>query len=290
MAEFFKERQREATAEQEWRDKFRASFERALDNIERHQERRLLNLQVVLLAFIGGFLIDVLASSVYDLLVSINSQLTFKVIITPVSICFTSIIILVAVFLVLRRQFLQYKPSQPILGFRITPEDTKPFLEESVFHSIVEYLEKGELKDFKTFGNNFFESLRVWFSHLFNDKVIKEPIRKSEELGLTAYKEFPTMIREYDISPMSPMGVKTNLEVVLAPHVIYEWTNKGDKTATRSFYIIFRFKIMNPEHGDAKNFLDDYYHLYAGRVIAISSYCVRSAFQKLRKASAQEIT
>jgi hypothetical protein len=108
--------------------------------VERHQESRLLTLQVVLLAFFGGFLIDVLASSVYDLLVSIESQLTAQVTVLRMGIVLTSIIVLIIIFWVLRKQLLRYKPPQPILSFLVTPEDTMPFLQESEFQSIEEYL------------------------------------------------------------------------------------------------------------------------------------------------------
>lgn len=280
MAEFFKKSERKHRAEQEWLNKFRGNFERAFSDIERHQERKLLTFQIVFLAFVGGFFLNVLASSVYDLLVSISSQQTFQVTILPSAI---SLICLAVIFLVLWRQLSRYKPPQPILALSIIPEDTMPFLQESEYQSIIEFLEKGKLKDFRTFGNNFFESLRTWFSHLFNEGVTKEPTKESEESDLPIYQEFPTMIREYDISAMSPSGVKISLEVVLFPKVIYSWTNKGDETATYSFSIIFRFKILNPEHKDAKNFLDAYYHVYAGRIIAISSYCVASAFRKTQK-------
>jgi len=280
---FFKEGQKKGKAEQEWLSKFRGSFERAFDNIEKHHERRLLTWQIVLLAFVGGFLLDVFASSVYDLFVSTNFQWTFQISIMSIEIGLISVISLIVIFVVLWRQLSQYKPPQPVLGLSITPEDIGPFLQESEFQSITQYLENGQLRDFRTFGINFFESLQKWFSHIFNEKVPREPIRESEESDLPIYKEFPTMIREYDVSSMSPSGVKIRLEVVLFPKVIYSWTNTGDETASYSFSIIFRFRILNPEHKDAKNFLDAYYHVYAGRIIAISSYCVASAFRKLRR-------
>jgi hypothetical protein len=280
---FFKESERKRKAEQEWLHKFRTSFERAFNDIERHQERKLLTWQIILLAFIGGFLLNVLASSVYDFLVSSTSALTFQQIILPTVISLASIGSLIVVFVVLWRQLLNYKPPQPVLSLSIAPEDTSPFLQEAEFRSITEYIERGELKDFRTFGNHFFESLQTWFSHMFNEKVVKEPMTQSEEQDLSAYKEFPTMIREYDVSALSASGVKIGLEVVLFPMVIYSWTYQGDETATRSFSIIFRFRILNPEHKDAKYFLDEYYHVYARRILAISSYCVASAFRKARK-------
>jgi hypothetical protein len=110
-----------------------------------------------------------------------------------------------------------------------------------------------------------------------------EPIKESEESDLSIYKEFPTIIKEYYVSPMSSSGVRINLKVMLSPHVIYDWTSQGDKTATYSFYVIFRFEILNPEHKDANRFLDEYYHLYASHIVDISSYCIASAVRKLRK-------
>lgn len=281
MAEFFKKGQREQKAEQEWIDRFRGSFERALGNIDRHQERKLLTSQTIFVAFLGGFFLDLLASSVYNLLSSVGSSSTSSILTLPIAIALISTGALVAAFGILWRQLSQYRPALPMLGLAITPEDTKPFLHESQFQSIKDFLGKGEFKDFRAFGNNFFESLERWFSYMFTEKVSKEPRKRSEELEEPFRKQFPTMIREYDISAMSPSGVKINLEVILSPHVIYGFSQKGDETATYTFYAIFRFKILNPQHEDARDFLDYYYHLYAGHILRFSSHSIVSAFKKL---------
>ena len=287
MTEFFKETENRRKAEREWLNIFRASLERALVNIKRHQETRLLTSQVILLAFVGAFLVNLLTSSVYDL-IFINSQLTVLRLDLVLGISLVSATLLVIIFVILMQQLSKYKPSQPILSLLVKPEDTMPFLEKSDFQGIKKYLESGKLKDFKVFGNHFFQSLGLWFSHLFGDKVVKEPIKEYEESDTHVYKQFPKMTKEYDISAISTSDVKINLEVIVAPHVIYSLTRKGDETASYSFYINFRFKILNPEHCDADKFLDDYYHLYASHIVAISSYCIASAFRKLQGVGAQQ--
>jgi hypothetical protein len=49
-------------------------------------------------------------------------------------------------------------------------------------------LEKGALKDFKVFGNGFFESLNGFFSYLFGDKVEKKPVKARARLSTLAEK------------------------------------------------------------------------------------------------------
>lgn len=287
MGEFFKKQQKKHKAEQEWLNNYRDSLERAKQNIEKHQERKLLTSQVVLLVFIGAFLVNLLTSTTFDLVTS-ASQMTIVRINWDIGISLASIAALIIVFLLLERQLSKYKPPQPFLSLSVKPEDTSDILGDEVFQAIKEYLEKGKLTDFKLFGDNFFESLSGWFSHMFNDKVSKKPIKEYEEFEQPVYKALPIMIKEYDISPMSLTGVKVNLEVVLAPDIVYSYSEKGDQTASYTFYIVFTFRILNPDNCNAEKFLVEYFHFYAYRLLSISSYCIASAFRKLGLTTTQK--
>ena len=279
MAEFFKKTQGKRKASQEWLDNSRRSLERALLNIDKYQERKLLTFQVILLVFVGAFLVNLLSSSLYGLLIS---DLSLQRVCSDIGVTGVSIIALIAVFVILRHELTKYKPPEPILVLPIKPDNTEPFLQASEFKSMTEYLEQGKLKDFRVFGNDFFESLSGWFPNML-PKVEKKPIKEYEELVDPTRKEYPTLIKEYDVSPLSITGVKVTLEVALIPHVIYSFTAEGDKTASYSFYLTFRFRIMNPTHCDANKFLEEYYYFSASDVVVFSSYAIASAFRKLQK-------
>jgi len=284
MTELFKKGEKEQKARQEWLNKFKDNFERALRDIDRHHERKLLSFQVVAFALFGAFIINLLTSVVYDLLTSLASPIATQRIDLDKSIVFVSIVILFVISALLYWQLKKYKPTKPFLSFWIKPEDIKPFLEPSEFQQISDYLERGELKDFKVFGNGFFESLHGWFAFMFNEKVDKKPKKEYEEfeeLGDPFYKELPTIIKEYDISAMSNTGIKFTLEVTLKPDIVYSWTQEGDKTAAYTFCLIFRFRILNPEHCDANKFLEEYYHLGASDIVKFASISLAKAFRKI---------
>ena len=281
MVEFFNEREKVRKAQQAWLNKFQYSFERALKDIDKHHERRILTFQTVSLAIVGAFIINLLTSVVYDLSISIVSPITAQRAHMDIIVGLTSLLCLMIIFGLLFNQLQKYKPPKPFLYLLIKPQDIEPFLEAADFQQIMDYLEKGSLKDFKAFGDYFFQSLHDWFSHLFSDKVSQKPVKEHEELETPLYTKLPTMTKEYDISAMSPAGVKITLKVVLAPNITYSWTQIGDKTAAYSFYLIFRFSILNPEHSDANRFLEAYYHLSASHVVEVSSFCLASAFRKI---------
>jgi hypothetical protein len=281
MAEFLKRNEKERKAEKEWLDRFKENFRRAYTNIERYQERAILTSQVILLTIIGAFLVNILTSSLYTILINIDLEHWTFTINLDVLITLISSSLLVVIFFGIRHQLSKYAPSQPVLRLFVQPEDIKNFVGESKFKKIIKYLEDGKLQDFRGFGKNFFESLEKFFSHLFNPEVNRDPIREEEILDEPASNKYPTMIREYDISAMNRTGVKINLEVIIVPDIVYSYSTEGDKTAPYTFYVIFRFKILNPEHCYADDFLEQYYLLYASRVVAITSYSINFAFSKI---------
>jgi hypothetical protein len=285
LAEFFKKTEKENKASQEWLNNSRGNLERALSNIEKYQERKLLTSQVILLVFVGAFLVNLLTSAVYDLLIA------FQWVYLDIGIGVGSIIALTIIFVLLRQQFSKYKPPQPVLGLLIKPEHTEAFLQASQFKGLMAYLEQGKLKDFKVFATSFFESLSIYFPFMFTDKVNKKPTKEYEKLenpkDFTCEK-FPTVTKEYDVSPLSTTGVKTTLEVILAPHLIHLFTQDGDKSASYSFYLIFRIRILNPEHCNANKFLEEYFHFFASNIIRFSSLGIASAFKKLTEGSVME--
>jgi hypothetical protein len=284
MAEFFKKTQEKHKASQEWLNNSRHSFERALFNIDKYQERKLLTVQVILLIFVGAFCVNILSATVFDLSIT---DLALQRVYLDIGVTGLSIIALIAIFVLLRQQLSKYKPPEPVLVLSIKPEDTEPFLRAAQFKSITEYLEQGKLKDFRVFGNKLFESLSGFFPIML-PKIEEKPIKEYEKQEDPTSKEYPTLIKEYDISPLSTTGVKVTLEVVLAPHVVYSFTTEGDKTASYSFYLIFRFRILNPMHCDANKFLEEYYYLSASNVIEFSSYAIANAFRNLKDFDAKE--
>lgn len=275
MAELFKSTEKERKAETDWLNRFKDSFERASRNIDKYHERKLLTFQVVALALGGAFLINLLTSAIYDLATSIFSQITTQRVIIDTFIGLISSALLIVIFYSLNKQFQKYEPPKPSLSFVIEPEDIKPFVNPSDFQQVIKCLENGELNDFELFGNEFFTSLHNWFAHIFHEKVDNKPKKEYEE-NKTPLKKFPTMIKEYDLSAMSLSGVNFALKIILVPHPIM-----SAKTASYGFHLIFKFRVLNPGHCNANDFLYEYYHLRASGIVRYSSYCIISAFRKI---------
>ena len=276
--------ERTATKEAEmrkWLSNFDGDFERAVKTIEKHQERKLLNQQTIMLVFIGAFFVNLLASAFYDFSNSLASGLSIQRLFWDIVIILVSVGISILAYFYVKKLLLDYKPYQPFLSLIIKPEDTKPFLKSSQFEEIMNSLKKG-IRDFKTFGNGFFESLNIWFPYMFGDKVEKRPEKESEDFEDSDFdKQFPTMTKQYKISKMLPLDVNIVLDVILYPRVIYTITNKGDESSVHSFYLNFMFIVSNPEQSKAIQFLDTYYHVYASHIIEFCSYALDKALVKL---------
>jgi len=281
MSEFLKKNKKREKAENDWVEKFRESFRRAISSIERHQEKKMLTSQVILLTIIGAFLVNLLTSSIYSLLINVDLENFILAINLDVLITLISSSLLVVIFFEIRRQLSKYSPTQPLLNLVVKPEDIKEFVTERSYNKINKYLDDGRLKDFRSFGKSFFESLESWFPYMFHPEITKKAIKEYEDVDKPSSSQYPTIIKEYDISKLSPSGVKINLEVKLVPDIVYSYGIDGDKTASYTFYIFFRFKILNPEHCYADNFLEAYYYVYAGRIVSHASYSINFAFSKL---------
>jgi hypothetical protein len=282
LAESYKRTENERKASQEWLNNSRSNLERALSNIDKYQERKLLTIQVILLVFVGAFLVNLLSSTFYDLL--ITSDLALQRVYLNTGISVGSIIALIVIFVLLRQQLSKYEPSLPVLSFLIKPENTEAFLQDSQFKELMEYLEQGKLKDFRVFATNFFESLSNYFLFMFRtDKVETKPMKEYETFydPKELLQKFPIITKEYDLSPLSLTGVKTTLEVKLAPDFIQLFTPESDEPALNSFYLMFRLRILNPKHCDANKFLEGFFHVYASRIIKYSSPSIAYAFNKL---------
>ena len=275
MAELYKRTEKERKAADDWLNKYRISFDRASVNIEKFHERKLLTWQTILFVFLAAGLVNLLTSAFYDWLTT--TPLSFGRLYVNFGIIALSLIGLLLIFLVLRHYLSKYKPSRPFISLSIKPEEIEPFLQSSVFSQIMDYLAQGKLNDFKLFADNFFSSFNNLFVFMFTDKVDKKPITEREEFEEPFnLKEFPVVIKEFDVSPLSRTGVNITLRVVLAPHVVY-----GDKTASYGFYLIYNFIINNPEHPDAHKFIEQYYYRRASEIIVQSSYCIQFAFRKM---------
>jgi len=282
MSEFLKKTKKRKRAENDWVDKFRESFRRAISSIERHQEKKMLTSQVILPTIIGAFLVNLLTSSIYSLLINVDLENYILAINLDVLITLISSSLLVVIFFEIRRQLSKYSPTQPLLNLVVKPEDIKEFVTERSYNKINKYLDDGQLKDFRSFGKSFFESLESWFPYMFHPEITKKAIKEYEDVDKQLSSQYPTIIKEYDISKLSPSGVTINLEVKLVPDIVHSYeSGKADKTAAYTFYIFFRFKILNPEHCHADNFLEEYYYGYAGRIVSHASYSINFAFSKL---------
>lgn len=271
MSDFFEKTARKQKARREWIFRFKDSYERARQTIMQRQERKLLTLQIILLVFLAGFLINFVSTSFYNFLfnpLNFLNNLLFL----------SSLFILACIFFYVRNYFLLYKPPVPTFVLSFKPEDLEHFIEKPKFKAIQKYLADRKLRDFKTFGENFFERLEGWFRWRFREKI--SVIGKEEKLE-EASKEYPTIIREYDLSQISGGEINFHLEIHLIPDVIYVFGTKGDQTSARDFTIFFGFQILNSEHPNAGKFLDYYYHTFLGYIPEFTSLSLVQAFNVL---------
>ncbi len=274
--------EKEQKARQEWVNKSRGSLERALNSIDKYHERKLLWLQVILLVFFGAGLVNILTSAIYDLFV------TLQRLCLDVGVVTFSIVALVVVYFLLKRELSKYNPPKPFLSFRVNPEDTKDFLEDSVYEDMMEYLKQGKLMDFRAFGDSVFESMNNLVPLMFTGKVKERPIQRYEELADPGRKEVPTLAQDYDLSPFSTTRVKLTFQVKLVPDFMSFLTCIGDMSACHSFYLFFYLTVLNPEHCDAGTVIREYYDEVASRILELSSLSIDFAFRKLTAMDSKE--
>ena len=282
MAEFFKKNQEEAEKTNEWLNQFKPNFESAVERIEKHQERKLFNLEIISLAFAGAFLINLLTNALFDLLSANFQRVIFDAFVVALTIS-----LLAGIFLYFRSWLLRYQPKKPVLTLWVKPEDIKPFSSENEYKAIMDFLYEGKLKNFKQFGDSLFGSLGTMFPHMFGADCNAKPIKEFEQEIDTDYethKEFVIMQKDYDLSHFISKGVKFSLSVSLVPLPVYEFVNREggeyDQSAIYSFYLAYNFTIENPEHYHAREALERYYLFYASSIITFSKFAIFSAFKK----------
>jgi hypothetical protein len=278
MSDFYQKTETERRAADNWRDNSKDNFEKVLNEITIHQERKLLNSQVILFVFIGALLVSLLAGGLFDLLTNI-ALTSLRIFLDIVIIGFTSVNSYF-VYILFQDQVKKYTPAKPMLRFIVELENTSAFLQKGVYERITEYLKQGNLTDYKTFAEGFFDSLVTWFPYMFGDKVSKVPIDENEQIRNDLLKEYPILSKVYDLSQLSPTGVKFSVEVMLSPDVIFCIGNEG-KTAAYGFKVIFFFTIENPDHCDAGKFLQRYYLTSSNDVVKFSSHAIAAAFRKI---------
>ena len=96
MAEFFKKNQEQAEKANEWLNQFRPNFESAIERIEKHQERKLFNLEIIALVLFGAFWVNLLSTALFDLAFANPQRLILDALIVV-----TSVSILAGIFFIL---------------------------------------------------------------------------------------------------------------------------------------------------------------------------------------------
>lgn len=285
MAELRKKCEEERKKANEWLNQFRPNYESTVTRIEKYQERKLFNLEIISLVIIGAFLVNALSTCLFDLAVSVTSQVSIERLIIDSIITVGSLLGLVAVFLFFRSQIKKYQPQRPVLTLIVKPDDIKPFLNADRFNDIEKFLDDGKLTDFKRFADAVFKHLSNFSVYIFGQEIIKEPIKEYEEKATipndTAHTGLITIAKDYDVSKISRTNVKLTLQIKLTPHVVYTFNEEGDKTASYSFYVTFHLRVLNPEHCDAGKLIEEYYLYKAHELVRYTSYAVNWAFGEI---------
>ncbi len=280
MAEFYKKNEKERKKANEWLNQFRPNYESTLYRIDKYQERKLLNIQTIVLVLIGAFFVSLLSASIFDLLLSLTTSLVTARLLLDVIAALISTILILVIFLFFKKQLLKYQPQTPILTLLVKPEDIEPFIDAKRFALIMQFLDDAKLQNFKEFAKGFFESFKIHFSYVLGntvDKVIKEYEEKSED---PIHENLVAIAKDFDLSTLSTTGVKVTLQVKLSPRVVFSLTQQGDKTASYSFYLAFHLIVLNPEHCDAGKWVEQFYISTASEMVISASYAIDSAFKK----------
>lgn len=289
MAEYSKKEENKRQKANEWVNQFRPNFENTITRIEKYQERKLFNIEIIALVFLGALFVNLLSNSLYNLSTSfaiqVESKLTIDYIFTAISI-----VGITSVFFYFRKQLKKYLPQTPVLTFVVKPDDIKPFVTEQRYADIMKFMDEGKLTDFKSFSNWIFQSLTSDFCFLFGIEK-KTPIKEYEEEAtiplvenspnIKKHSDLVTMAKEYDISEISRTQVKIVLQIKIAPKVIYDFSDKGDKTASYSFAIAFHFIIINPDHCDSSKLIEEYYLYKSHEIIRFTSDAISWSFRQI---------
>jgi hypothetical protein len=283
MAELQKKSEEENKKANEWLNQFRPNYESTLARIEKHQERKLFSLEIILLVLIGAFFVNLLSTTLYDLSLSLTAQASIEKLTLDSIMTVGSLLALMAIFFLFKRQLMKYLPQRPVLTLTVKPEDTKPFLNEERFNDITEFMKEGKLTNVKSFADSVFKFLERDSVFLFG-KELDEPIKQYEEKETIipnddSHKDLVTIAKDYDISFVSLTGVKITLQIKLMPDVVYSFGEKGDMTASYSFYLTFYLMILNPEHCDANKLLEWYYLHRAKDVVKFASHAINWSFR-----------
>jgi hypothetical protein len=284
MAEFHKKKEREREKANEWVNQFRPNFESTLTRIEKYQERKLFNLEIIALVLFGAFLVNLLSTCIFDISVSFASQQETNKLIIDYVFAGVSIGSIGVIFFYFKRQLKKYLPQIPVLTMLVKPDDIKPFVAEQRFAEITKFLDEGKLTDFKSFSNAVLEHLSSDFCFLFGLEK-KKPIKEYEEEATIpndiGHKDLVTIAKDYDISGISRSGVKVTLQIKLVPKVIYNFSAEGDKTASYSFALVFHFIVTNPEHCDASKLIEEYYLYRAHEIVQFASNAISWSFREI---------
>lgn len=282
--DFIKRTEKEQEAHKEWLNKNRESLERALSNIDKHQERKLQIYQIVVLVFIGAAFINLLTSAIYDF--SVTMQRFYW----DFGIASISAMVLILILFGLKRELSKYTPPPVFLSFSVNPEDLKPFLTDLDYNYIMNYLEEGKLTDFRAFGKNVFEVIDRMvpqvISNMFNIKGDIKP-KEYEDLRCPDREEFPTLTKVYEFTPFN-MGVNLALEIRLFPDFEIFLTKIQDKSACHNFSLFFYLIVSNPDRCKAGRIVNEYYSSVAISVLEISMISVNYAFYKQKELDSTE--
>lgn len=266
MIDSLKRTKADRKAEFEWINISKSKLDRALDSIQKHQDRKLLNTQTIMLVFLGALFVNLLSSALFNL----NG-----------SVIAISIIAIIIIFFIVNRELSAYEPSFPFLSFLLMPENAKDYLNENQFIQFIDYLEQGKITDFISFANNFFKRFNTFSSFMFPNDIKIKPIREIEEPEFEleeSFKKFPSVTKEFDLSPLNHTGVNATLEVKVAPDLIHI---SSPEPILLSFHILYKIRIKNPRHRDAGKFLESFYYSYCHKIFRYSCLSIGSVSDEL---------
>lgn len=212
MSKFIDGSKMEEEAKREWLNRHRDIFEDYKLKLQTREHFYLLFLEILLIGFVGAFIVNIMASSIYGY---INESFSINKYALNFYLFFIPLIFLIVIILLMKERLHQLMPQLPIITLNLKLSDLE-HLEK--YNEYRKKLKDGILYDFSEFGNNIIDRFISLFSQ-FNRIEIKE-IEKSKATKLIGYFFKESIIKSYDLSPAFQNIINVELKVIATPKII----------------------------------------------------------------------
>jgi hypothetical protein len=235
------------------------NYQDLMIRINQYQQNRQLYYEIILLVFISGFLINVLASSTYSYLNTFLDIIQINIII---------LFIMSIVIFISHNIFLKYKPYyETYLNISYSMHDIDLFFLE--IKKILNYFQQGVFKK---------EDFISWYELYKKSLIEDEYILLTHSFGLKFYDDVEEWHGRKMIFKSNYHGLKVQLDIVTIPLGFYR-----DPPSNLSIHYNISFKILNPEHPESDEFFYNLRNIYIIPFIEDHMYVIIKNFEEYCK-------